>query len=493
MGSADRPAQVLVIHDSFPLVDRSGADSRLVQVLLALREAGHFVTFVARTPHGRDPYAAILEDAGIRVFAYDVERLRWTAVDLPPHWNFGVLLGGKFDLAILSHWFWSGISVAEDYLDDIQRLSPGTLVAVLTDDYHGLRERRAAELSGLASDWERSYDFEQRELEVYRRADIVLSISDHDRVGLMAAAPGLEIELLPMAAHLATAGPGYSKRGGLLFLANFANPASSDGMTWFLQEVWPLVKGRLSNIALHLAGNNAPVALAVPGSGVVCQGHVPDLYPLFSQYRVFVSPIRFGTGIKTKNLAALAYGLPLVTTTIGAEGMYLRAGETALIADNPEDFAEAVIRIYTDADLWGALARNGRDHVRREFSMQRLRTRLGDLIARALTFRPHRTTVSRPLSFRRVETDYPEILSHQPSGERISLRIQGYLTLAEGLLLEGRPDIAREQLRHIFAFVKGPIPRTPIFARVDQVLDRCYKELEESKPYASPVAEPDLP
>ena len=455
-----------------------------MQVVLALCDQSHSVTYIARTAHGRDPYAAMLGNAGIKFLGDDAARLRWMGRDLQSQWSFEAVLGeGKFDLAILSHWFWSGISVAEDYLDDIQRLTPNTLVAVLTDDFHGLRERRAAGLSGEPSGWERSRDFEQRELEIYRRADVVLAISETDRAALLAAAPELNIEVIPMAAQVPAPGPEYSKREGLLFLANFANPASSEGMTWFLDQVWPIIQRRIPGMTLTLAGNCAPAELAVSGSGIACIGHVPDLAPLFMQHRVFVSPILFGTGIKTKNLTALAQGLPLVTTTIGAEGMNLRTGDTALIADDPNDFAKEVGRVYTDADLWSTLAGNGRKHLQKEFSVVQLRARLKRLVERAIAFRPPRTGSFAPLSIRQVETDFPEVLTHQPGQDRIAERIRGHLKLAKRLISEGQPYAARQQLRHILAFVKSPIPETPIFEEVGRALDQCYEELGESKPY----------
>lgn len=484
-------ARVLVIHDSYPLIDRSGADSRLFQILIALHEQGHAVTYLARSSYGRDPYAAQLEAAGIRIFSDDAERLRWLGQDLPVQWNFEMVLNeGDFDLAILFHWFWSGKSVAEDYLDDIQRRSPRTLVAVLTDDFHALRERRAAELSGLPSDWERSFDFEQRELEIYRRADVVLAISASDRDVLMAADPALNIELLPMAAQIADSGPGFAQRSGLLFLANFSNPASSEGMSWFLDEVWPQVKSEIPEVTLYLAGNNAPAELATPGSRIECLGHVSDLAPLFARCCVFVSPIRFGTGIKTKNLLSLAHGVPLVTTSIGAEGLNLRDGETALIADHPADFARAILRAHTDQGVWKRLAENGREHAGKEFSVHQLKDRLANLIGRARCIKRMRQAEPKPFSFRRVETEYPEVLTHQPGEERIAIRIERYLQFAEKLLAENQPAAAREQLRHIFSLVKGPSPQSPVFSRIFAALDQCYRELGEKRPYKDKAHSP---
>jgi glycosyltransferase involved in cell wall biosynthesis len=87
---------------------------------------------------------------------------------------------------------------------------------------------------------------------------------------------------------------------------------------------------------------------------------------------VALSPVRFGTGIKTQNLSALAHGVALVTTTIGADGMALRHDETALLADTPQEFADAASRMYGDENLWGRLARQGREHILEYFSEQRM-------------------------------------------------------------------------------------------------------------------------
>ncbi|HWP85662.1 MAG TPA: glycosyltransferase, partial [Terriglobia bacterium] len=471
------PLHFLVVHDVLPHADRSGSDARLMQVLRALRAAGHSVTYLARNGANEERYRPALDALGIPVYAGDAERLRYAGIEAPARWALEeVLRRQQVDCAILFHWFWSGISVAEQYPEAIRRCSPQTLVAVLTDDFHGLRERRAAQLSGLLSDEERAADYQQRELEIYRQADLILAISPEDRRKMLAEVPELEIELLPMAADIAPAGPGFEDRAGLFFAGNFDNAANQEGMQWFLEQVWPRVRKELPGAALHVAGNNIPAALASAGAGIVSLGHLPSLEPALQRHRVFISPVRFGTGIKTKNLAALAAGIPLVTTTVGAEGMNLRHGEEALLADTPEEFAAAVVRAYQDRALWESLARRGQDHVRNEFSWERLHEQVGMLAARVRRFQPPGKPAPLP-SIRRVEALHPEVLTHQPAAERMQLRLLAWVRMAEELLLEGRPAAAGEQLRHIFAFVRGAIPRNMFFARVLEALERCYAEL----------------
>ena len=129
-------------------------------MLRELRAQGHNVIHVARSGINRERYAAGVEELGIRVLAPEAERMRFLGFDFPVEWTFDQLMQeNEFDLAILFHWFWNGISIPEHYLQEIRHLSPKTFIAVLTDDQQGVREMQMASLTGYWADYERSYDF----------------------------------------------------------------------------------------------------------------------------------------------------------------------------------------------------------------------------------------------------------------------------------------------------------------------------------------------
>src|SRR4030095_10896947 len=118
------------------------------------------------------------------------------------------------------------------------------------------------------------------------------------------------------------------------------------------REVLPKVREELPGVELLLVGDAAPQEFSkLSAEGVRLLVYVPYVAPLCARARVFVAPIRFGAGIKGKIGEALAYAIPLVTTTGGAEGMSLRNGEEALIADTAEEFAAGVVRLYRDEEL----------------------------------------------------------------------------------------------------------------------------------------------
>ena len=113
-------------------------------------------------------------------------------------------------------------------------------------------------------------------------------------------------------------------------------------------------------------------------------GYVADLNQYFDQARVFIAPLRFGAGMKGKIGMAMSLGLPIVTTTIGAEGMGLVDGVHALVADDPKNFADAIKLLQSDDRLWNELSSQARGLATDQWSPTRMRDRLTDLVAMAV-------------------------------------------------------------------------------------------------------------
>jgi GT2 family glycosyltransferase len=476
--SADAPLNILVVHEMLPHPDRHGADVQWMQMLRELRAQGHNVIHVARSGINRERYAAGVEELGIQVLAPDAERMRFLGFDFPVEWTFDQLMReNNFDLAILFHWFWNGISIPEHYMEEIRRLSPKTFIAVLTDDQQGVREMQMASLTRYWADYERSYDFTSREFAVYRRADVVLTISEDDSRALLRVIPELRTGRMPMIAAPGPQGDALESRSGMLFLANFDNPANRDAVDWLLADIWPRIVAQLPTAELLLVGNNLPSSLGVGHKNVLRVGFVADLDPVFARCRVALSPVRFGTGIKTKNLSALSHGVPLVTTTVGADGMNLRDDDTALIVDSPQEFADAAVRAYTDHNLWRRLARQGRAHITEYFSEERMQEAVRCMVRQARTVAPKAYDPEFVWPYLLVEKRFPEVVTSSAASQRLFLRMSRYVTLAEEFLVAQRPAEALEQLRYIFSHVRGRVPATGVYLRAVDLMARCYREL----------------
>lgn len=470
---------LLVIHEIVPHFDQSGSDLRLLDILKELRQQACRVTLLARDAKNAERYSVELEALGIRVIAGDPDHMKHLGADQPTGWSFEELLRQEnFDAAILFHWFWSGISIPEHYLAKIRRCSPSTRIAVLTDDRHGERERRAANLSRWFSDRERAEDFESRELAAYRAADLLLYITESDRAHFRQFLHDLPMELLPLVGPAtAPAAPRFAERSGVLFLGNFENLANRDALDWFLRDVWPLVRKHLPKLTLHLAGNACPDDVADASSGVETLGKIANLAEAFAKSAAFVSPIRVGTGINTKNLQALAHGLPVVTTSIGAEGLQLRDRHHALLADTPLSFADSVIQLCTQPGLWQSLSSNGKAYIAAEFSREHLAASVRKIRFRLANLVPKREIPTELFSYRRIEELQPEVLTCDPAAYRLVLRTLGYWQEGTAQLSSGNPRQALDQFRHIFTALRGALPDTALHRRLLADMAAAYTAL----------------
>ena len=161
----------------------------------------------------------------------------------------------------------------------------------------------------------------------------------------------------------------------LLYVGTLTWEPNVDGLSWFLDAVWPLLVARHPTLRLRIAGRGDDPrlrAVAARDPRVELLGFVDDLEPLFARSRVLVAPIRVGAGIKVKVLTGLARGIPTVTTTMGAEGVELVSGRHLALADTPAEQVAAIDALLTDEATWTRLSREGRAHVEARYTWPRV-------------------------------------------------------------------------------------------------------------------------
>lgn len=155
----------------------------------------------------------------------------------------------------------------------------------------------------------------------------------------------------------------------LAFVGNMAYGPNVDAVVHFSREVMPLLRQRVPGVTFEVFGPSGPSpTLADLPPDILMRGFVADLTGALREVDAYVAPIRLGGGTKLKVLTALACGVPLVTTPVGAEGLGLEHGTHALICDSPASMAEAVVALLQDAHLAARLAAAGRSLVAGRFS-----------------------------------------------------------------------------------------------------------------------------
>jgi glycosyltransferase involved in cell wall biosynthesis len=160
----------------------------------------------------------------------------------------------------------------------------------------------------------------------------------------------------------------------LLFMGGMHWPPNADGVRWFADEVLPAVLASQPQARLLAVGRQPPDALRGGPSQAFIEapGFVDDPQPYWARSQVFVVPLRAGGGMRVKILDAWARGVPVVATTIGAEGLQYRPGDDILIADTPADFTAAVLAVLGDAPLARRLAAAGRAAVEQHYDWRRV-------------------------------------------------------------------------------------------------------------------------
>jgi polysaccharide biosynthesis protein PslH len=213
----------------------------------------------------------------------------------------------------------------------------------------------------------------REELAAYNAADGVGVCSAADQKRLAIDAPGANTVVIPNAADVEYLQPRASDPAPdgrtVLFFGLLATVPNVDGVLYFLREVWPtIVAARPDARFVVIGAQPSPEILAQAGPSVTIVGPVDDLRPHLAAASVIVVPLRLGSGTRLKILEAWAMARPVVSTSLGAEGLDAVPGRDLMIGDNPADFANAVLRVLAEPLLADELGRAGRALVTERYS-----------------------------------------------------------------------------------------------------------------------------
>lgn len=331
---------ILVIDSFIPFHDRSAGGRRLLAIMQLMRNLDWHVMFIADDGGEYQPYTDDVRRAGIEVIPHRGDALR-ALRQIPVN----------IDIAWVSR-----PDLLEKYMPELRRRTTAKIIYD-TVDLHHLRLQREAELTGHSNHWAAVRNMEH---DLARRSDGVVVTSDVEQA--MFAEIGLPAYVVPIIEEPIQTYTAYSARQDLLFLANYTHEPNVDAAIWLVDEIMPRVWERIPTMRLTLAGAEpTPAIERLRAERVAVTGYVKDVRPLFATSRLFVAPLRFGAGMKGKIVQSLAHALPVITTSIGAEGIGLENGVNAVIAQDADAFAEGILRLYTDEAMWSQIAAQSRE------------------------------------------------------------------------------------------------------------------------------------
>jgi len=369
-----RPPRVLVVTRAVPGADSSAGERRLVHIsaMLAERARVDLVSVGTDRPGDeQDRIRALWVDHGVKVpfGGQPVDMVR-------------TLRGRRYDLILVEAW-----DVAEGALPVLRECQPRAVLAVDSVDLHFLRTARAAATTGRADPEQEART--SRELEAYRAADVRVFVSDAERrlyEGLPGAVPSANV-VLPIVVQELSPVARAPRSDEVVFVGPMWHAPNHDGASWFCTEVWGQVRRSVPEARFRIIGSNAwgypmdTTALA-ESPGVTVEGFVADLSRVYATATVVVAPLRFGAGMKGKVCEAMAAGAPVVTTTVGAEGIRAVPGRDLLVADDPVEFARAVVAVLVDGHLAASVGAAGATAIGLQCGAAVVRPQVHALLAR---------------------------------------------------------------------------------------------------------------
>jgi len=361
--------QVLVVDHRVPMWDRDAGSLRTRWIIGTLVDLGCQVTFLPDGFDGGEPYTSSLRRMGVDVMT--------APLDMAAEFR---AIGPQLALAILSR-----PHPTSRWLDPVREFAPTAPVVFDTVDLHWLRIARRTALDAGTTGIElgpQARAMRELELGLVRATDVTFVVSEDERARIEEDVPGAVIRVVPTVHELRSSVPPVQSRAGVLFVGGFEHTPNVDAALRLVEQVMPAVWRELGEVPVKIVGACAPPEVEDLASRLVeVAGWVQDVDSMIDAARVLVAPMSYGAGLKGKVTQSLAAGLPVVTTSIGAEGLEAVDGQQLLIADDNDELAERVIRVLRDDELWAQLSRSGQELADARCSPAIMKERLSELLS----------------------------------------------------------------------------------------------------------------
>jgi len=349
---------ILVVDHYVPQPDRDAGSRSMWCILRTLKAMGLNVKFWPQNLwHDRD-YATILQQAGIEVF-YGAEYADFDAW-IGEH-------GKHLDYVLLSR-----PQVAEQYLSAIRASSPAK-VLYYGHDIHYLRLQKEYEVTGAASLLKKADKLRGAEQSLWSRVDAVYYPSSSETQVVIETVPQANARTIPLYFFEGSPAPASvpdARDRSIVFVAGFAHRPNVDAARWLVREIFPMIRARIPGVHLWLIGSNPTTEVLQLGcSDITVTGYVDEesLHGFYARARAAIVPLRFGAGVKGKVVEALNHGLPLVTTSIGAQGLE-GLSTVAAVHDDAWELAEQVVDLFENDLRWRDKSEAGRAYVAERYS-----------------------------------------------------------------------------------------------------------------------------
>lgn len=360
--AVDRKVLLMIDH-YVPQFDKDAGSKTVFQYLQLFVAEGFAVKFIGDNFYPHQPYTEALQQMGVEVL-YGPYYAK--------HWKTWLKENGED----IGYAFLNRPHISIKYIDELRKYTKAKII-YYGHDLHFLREKREYDLTKDAALLKSSQEWEGKELHLMRAADMAYYPSFVEVEEIHKIAPDVKVKAIPayLFADIAPIDYDYEKRRDLMFIGGFGHRPNVDAVVWLANEIMPRLLQLLPDVFVYILGSNPPEEVKKLNSEhLKIMGFVSDqeLAEYYHKCRLSIVPLRYGAGIKGKVIEAMRYGMPVMTTSIGAEG--IQGAESILeIADDAQVFAEKLAAIYQKPDELCARSKASYRYIQQNFSFENAR------------------------------------------------------------------------------------------------------------------------
>lgn len=350
---------LLMVDHYVPHFDKDAGSRSVFHYLKLFTEIGLNVKFIGDNFYKHEPYTTILGQMGIEVLY---------GANYHKNWKQWLEHNGKY----IDYAFLNRPHISIKYIDIIRELTNAKIM-YYGHDLHYLREMREYELTQNTETKNSSMKWKKIEFDIMSKVDAVYFLSNVEIQQIKNENPAINPKIMPINMFEKKPFVDFDKkRQDLLFVGGFGHKPNVDAVLWLESQIMPILRRRSPNIKVYVVGSNPPETVQkLHKHDFIIKGFVTDeeLNNFYKRCRLAIVPLRYGAGVKGKVVEAMYNQIPVVTTSIGAEG--LKCIEDCLfIADSDEDFANQILRAYDDISLLEEISKKGLDYVQRHLTKE---------------------------------------------------------------------------------------------------------------------------
>ena len=365
--SKKKPVLLMVDH-YVPQYDKDAGSRTVFQYLKMFVDKGYNVKFIGDNFFRHEPYTTTLQQMGIEVLYGPYYAQNWQ------DWI-------KENASQFNYVFLNRPHISVKYIDFI-RENTNARIIYYGHDLHFLREMRKYELTHDKQALEDSEMWKEKEFDLMKKADVVYYPSNVEEEEIRKIDTSINVKAIVayIFENVQELTYNFEQRKNIMFVGGFTHTPNVDAVLWFAKEIFPKIVEKIPDIKWYVMGSNPPQeVLELANDHIIIKGYVSDeeLEQFYKQCRMSIVPLRYGAGIKGKVIEAIRYGIPVVTTSVGAEGIN-KAEDILCIADQSDELAGEIVSKYQDKEYLQQVSLKSYEYIRNNFSQQNAWNIVGD-------------------------------------------------------------------------------------------------------------------